>query len=98
MKRQAFSIVGLTAVVGFLLGLVASSTLRQATRGDLPIRLPAGESKPLAVSMAASGGSGAVSSANVDFAAVAARLNAAVVNVEAASRGSDRAAVSRVWP
>jgi serine protease Do len=98
MKRQAFLLVGLTAVVGFLLGLVASGPFKPGVRGDLPIRLPAGDSRPLSVSIGASTEGGAIPAAGVDFSVVAARLNAAVVNVDAASRGSNRAAVSRVWP
>src|SRR5262249_58176756 len=41
---------------------------------------------------------GGVGGVGVDFAVVAARLNGAVVNIDAASRGTDRPAMSRRPP
>jgi len=84
MTRQAGAFVGLTAVVSFLLGLVAAGTPRplvdRAAVYDAERR-----AEPLQVASRA-----VVAPGDVDFATVAARLNGAVVNVDSAVRGSEQ--------
>jgi serine protease Do len=82
MKFLAWTAVGLAAVVSFLLGLVvAGGTPSGARRGVLaPAAL---DPHPLSILMTPSVRS---TGAAVDFAEVAARLNGAVVNVDAVSR------------
>jgi len=82
--------VGLTGVVGFLLGLVAAGTQPAHPSSKLAVRPAVTEVPPLTVSTdpepspaAANGG------AAVNFADVASRVNPAIVNVDTASRGSD---------
>ena len=93
MKRQTFALVALTAVVSFLLGLVASGTRPAGPSTNVLARPLEMAPAPLSVSTApvvvppASGGG-----VGVDFSIVAARLNGAVVNIDAATRGSERAA------
>jgi serine protease Do len=94
MTRFAGLLAGFTAVIGFLLGLVVvggrtgtdhrSSTLR---RTDAPPLTVAAVSTPLASS---TGGP-------ADFSSVAATVNAAVVNVDAAVRGTGRMASGPRW-
>jgi len=86
MNRLAWPLAALAGTVGFLLALVVMrsdpSTLRYSpatTKTD---------SAPLIVETAASP---APPSPGVDFAGVVSRLNAAVVNVDAATRGDSRA-------
>src|SRR5215467_12150751 len=102
MKRATLLFVALTAVVAFLLGLVASGTrmhegsspypLRAERPATTPISLTAG---PILVPAIESGGP-------ADFAAVAARLNGAVVNVDSAARSTEedrsRLVIPRRWP
>ena len=82
----------LTAVVSFLIGLVAAGTRPAGSADPMPIRPAASAtSNPNAVpatapAVPAPGQTG--SGAAVDFASVAARVNAAVVNVDAAARGT----------
>ncbi len=92
MSRSALPIIGLTGAASFLLGLVASSSRPAEMGGIVGVRQPVAAVEPLVVSTSppvapsvepAAGGPG------VDFASVAASLNAAVVNVDAAARGSD---------
>ena|SRR5689334_16946543 len=95
MTRQAGALVALTAVVSFLLGLVAAGTRPPLPTSALPAPAPAAEVKPVVLA-AAPGTSTAPVAGVVDFGAVAARLNAAVVNVDTASRGAeDRSRSSR---
>jgi serine protease Do len=102
MKRATLLFVALTAVVAFLLGLVASGTrmhegaspypLRAERPATTPFSLTAG---PIVVPANESGGL-------ADFAAVAARLNGAVVNVDSAARSTEedrsRLVIPRRWP
>ena len=90
MKRQVYALVGLVGVVCFLLGLVASQSMAPGTR-LAAIDRPAGlDPKPLTVSISPSEATATASSSGaLDFAAVAERLNAAVVNIDAATRLSD---------
>jgi serine protease Do len=98
MKRHIFLLLGLTAVVAFVLGLVAAGSRSMGdTRGAMarPART---DSSPLTITVASEGPSNspAVSpSHGLDFSVVAAKLNAAVVNIDAATRGADRPASPR---
>jgi serine protease Do len=88
MTRQAGALIGLTAVVSFLLGLVSAGTRsdgRASPIDVMPLPASAGRTAPLSITTGA--WTPAPSGAGVDFAAVAARMNAAVVNVDNASRG-----------
>jgi len=99
VTRQATAVVALTAAVSFLLGLVVAGT-RFAPRPDAISVHPAAAQPPLRLSTG-SPAAGAPASApailpgGVDFASVAARVNAAVVNVDTAFRASDRARLTR---
>lgn len=101
MKRQTFALVGLTAAVSFLLGLVAAGSHPTGTARAFPA--PPGTTAVRPVIVADSGSAPAPSKslgAGVDFAAVAARLNAAVVNLDVAARGDERSrvmALPRRW-
>lgn len=94
MTRQSAALVGLTAVVGFLLGLVAAGTRPPAPPAAAALRPPVGESLHVETVSPTSTSVDARVPA-VDFAAVAARINAAVVSVDTASRGDDRPRGSR---
>ena len=92
MTRQAGALVGLTAVVSFLLGLVSAGTGggggRLSPVQALPLPTAADRAEPISIAsgpMARPGGAG------VDFATVAESLNAAVVNVDNAARGGGEA-------
>jgi serine protease Do len=93
--REAGTTIGLTAAVSFLVGLVAAGTRPPGPTTPMPVR-PAPT-----MSGSASTGSGAIAapassplagpaSTGIDFASVAARVNAAVVNVDAAARGTSQ--------
>lgn len=92
MTRQAGAFIGLTAIVSFLLGLVVAGTRPPFPATALP-RPALTDAAPLtfAQSAPATPTEAAVPLGNgaVDFGAVAARLNAAVVNVDTASRASE---------
>jgi serine protease Do len=77
-----------TAVVGFLIGLVASGTHPSGKTEPLPLR-PAARVAPQ-IQAAVPLPEGPPAGAAVDFAPVAARVNAAVVNIDAAVRTGDR--------
>lgn len=90
MTRPTGALIGLSAVASFLLGLVAAGTRPPTDSATTPIPTPPGQVQPLSVTMvapvvAADTGTGP----SIDFAAVAERLNAAVVNVDTASRGAE---------
>jgi serine protease Do len=92
MTRQSFFLIGLTAVVGFLLGLVdAGSRTPGDSRSSLAYPASAAVSPPprTVVSPVVSAPAG------VDFSVVAARVNGAVVNIDAQSRGTDRLVPNR---
>ena len=93
MKRQSFFLIGLTAAVSFLLGLVVAGSRSAGDLRSVVARPAPADAKPLAVSIAPP--SSASAGVGVDFSIVAARLNGAVVNIDAASRGLDRSSVSR---
>ncbi|HEY7474943.1 MAG TPA: trypsin-like peptidase domain-containing protein [Vicinamibacterales bacterium] len=89
MNRQTLGIVLLTAVVSFLLGVVATGTRPGRPTEVLPVR-PGTIAAPITITSPSSAEpAGNASGQTIDFAAVAARMNAAVVNVDAASRGTD---------
>lgn len=90
MNRQVYALAGLVGVVCFLLGLVASQSIAPGTQ-LAAIDRPAGlDPKPLTVSISPSEIAAAPPAAGaLDFAAVAERLNSAVVNIDAATRVSD---------
>jgi serine protease Do len=102
MKRQTFAFIGLTAAVSFLLGLVAAGTHPAGTSGAFPVRPETGASRPAVATPQGASPAPLVSlGAGVDFATVAARLNAAVVNIDVAARGSDEGShvmAQRPWP
>jgi serine protease Do len=85
MTRLGAPIVGLTAVVSFLVGLVAAGTRPPSPTSALPVPRDPSALRPITLTSAevvpfrAGGGP-------VDFGAVAERLNAAVVNVDTATR------------
>ena len=90
MNRQTVGFVALTAVVSFLLGLVAAGTRPGRPTEVLPVRPGAEAIKPITITAnAGAAATDAPAGTSIDFAAVAARMNAAVVNVDAASRGTD---------
>jgi serine protease Do len=99
MKRQAFALIGLSAVVSFLLGVVASGSLPAGLGDGLAVRAPAGQTATFVASTSGPGPTLPLApSVGVDFASVVARLNGAVVNVDAAARGTeDRPPASRRW-
>lgn len=102
MNRQAGALIGLTAIVSFLLGLVAAGTNPTAPSSSLIARPPAPELAPAdlgSVVGANSSATVAAVSGPVDFASVAARMNATVVNVDTAARGTgERARSARRFP
>lgn len=94
MTRFAGALAAFTAVVGFLLGLVymggrapASSPASGLRRVDGPPVSLASAPPPVAAS----------TSVPVDFSAVASRVNAAVVNVDAAARGDGKTRSGPRW-
>lgn len=93
MKGRAASLVVLAAAVSFLLGLVvAGGTPAGALRGVVtPAAL---DTRPLSISTAPSAPAIGPIVEGVDFASVAARVNGAVVNVDAVAR-DDRSRAPR---
>jgi serine protease Do len=86
--RQTGGLVVLTGVVSFLIGLVAAGTQPRGATERMAVR-PAAAAQPQAtIPGAASATAPAQALGTIDFAAVAARVNTAVVNVDAASRGA----------
>jgi serine protease Do len=84
--------VALTATVSFLVGLVVAGTRPPLPLNTFPVR-PAPETAPVGVwsgEISTKAVSAPSPAGPVDFAEVATRVNAAVVNVDTASRGSDQ--------
>jgi serine protease Do len=101
MKRQAFALVGLTAVVSFLLGLVVASSRPAVAPGAVRTTSPRSVPEPLALASGTPVSPPAPLASGVDFAAVAARLNAAVVNVDTTTHDTEegsRLVLPRRWP
>jgi serine protease Do len=96
MKRQPFLLAALAAIVSFLLGLVAAGTRPVGGAATAALDAPVTDAKPLTVSVMPD--APPVTGVGVDFSVVAARLNGAVVNIDAATRGTDRPAMSRRPP
>ena len=94
MNRLIWIVAALTGVVGFLLGLVAMRSDAPASR-DAGLVIPAAVSAPVSTPVVINDAPGPPAAA--DFAAVAARLNAAVVNVDAAVRGDSGARTNSGW-
>src|SRR5262245_38878666 len=90
MRRTTPLLLALTGVVAFLLGLVFSGTRSPGDARSDVAHPSQSDPSPLRVSTApaAAGGAGV----GIDFSVVAARLNGAVVNIDAASRGVERPA------
>ncbi len=94
MTRFAGVLAAFTAVVGFLLGLVVMGSPNTAPVTTPLLRLA--DAPPVAITSAVAAGSSSAGGP-VDFSAVAARVNAAVVNVDAATRGDGRARSGPRW-
>jgi serine protease Do len=94
MSRSGAAVAGLAVIVSFLLGLVVAGTRPPQPESTFAGPASIGRSDvPMSVSTAAAvtgSGPGVPAPAGaVDFAAVAARLNPAVVNVDTAARASE---------
>src|SRR5687767_5824595 len=95
MTRAAGVFIVFASVVGFLLGLVAASGgPRPATTATA---LHPADAPPLNLASNPAPVFASTTGAAVDFAAVAARVNAAVVNVDAAVRGDGRGRPGPRW-
>ncbi|HUF46374.1 MAG TPA: trypsin-like peptidase domain-containing protein, partial [Vicinamibacterales bacterium] len=89
MTRFTGPLLGLAIAVGFLMGLVAAGTWPAAPTTALPVRPVVTAPLALTPGPGPAVGREPAGLTGVDFAAVAARLNAAVVNVDAAARSRD---------
>lgn len=89
MTRHTGAIIGLSAVTSFLLGLVVAGTRPPVTASTQSFPAPAGQTLPLTITRSEAAVDAAVPAggAATDFSVVVERLNAAVVNVDTASRG-----------
>ncbi len=87
MNRQGVAFIGLTAVVSFLLGLVVAGTRPPSPTDALPVPRAASDLSPIQIPSNTTTTGPAIVSGPADFGAVAEKLNAAVVNVDTASRG-----------
>jgi serine protease Do len=96
MTRQASALVALTAVVSFLVGLVVAGGRPSPSADPYPVRGAAQSGTDLHVATLPAIGPAPATVGGVDFAAVAARLNASVVNVDSAARGTGER--GRVFP
>ena len=97
MSRHTGPLLALTAVAAFLVGLVASGTRVSGPGEPLLVRPPAIAAIAPSSTTSPSPPAPVPSTVGVDFAAVALRINAAVVNVDAATRGDDRNRVAPRW-
>ncbi|MFI5176965.1 MAG: trypsin-like peptidase domain-containing protein [Vicinamibacterales bacterium] len=101
MKRPTLFLLALTAIVSFLLGLVASGTRTQSGAAPFPLRPGHDPAQALAVTATPPELAPGAAGPRSDFATVAALLNGAVVNVDAAARSTDdrsRLVIPRRWP
>lgn len=99
MKPRLVLVIGFTAVVGFLMGLVVAGTTLATSPRTASLPRPE-RATPLTITRSAPVAATAATPPAarvpaVDFAAVVAELNKAVVNVDTASRGADRPRRSR---
>ncbi len=88
MNRQGVAFIGLTAVVSFLLGLVVAGTRPPSPTDALPVPRAASDLSPIQIPSNTTTTGPAIVGGPSDFGAVAEKLNAAVVNVDTASRGA----------
>jgi serine protease Do len=95
MSRPVAVLVGLTGLVGFLIGLVVAGTSPRS--GARPIEARHQTTAPLALVPAAPVPPATPKGPGIDFASVAANVNRAVVNVDTAWRGSDQPRRSRQY-
>jgi serine protease Do len=89
MTRHTGTLIGLSAAASFLLGLVAAGTRPPVSGASQTIPAPPPDVRPLTITTVGPTVARPVlaGGAPLDFAVVAERLNAAVVNVDTASRG-----------
>ena len=87
--RKAGLLAAFTGVIGYLIGLVAASSRPDRSGDPMPLRPQASVSAGVLPLQSAAPNATPVGTA-VDFAPVAARVNSAVVNIDAAVRGDDR--------
>ncbi|HKW00203.1 MAG TPA: trypsin-like peptidase domain-containing protein [Vicinamibacterales bacterium] len=100
MKRAALFLAALTGLVCFLLGLVAAGSHSRDGSTPYPLRPEPTQKASLTVMAEPAAPAPALPSGQADFAAVANNLNGAVVNVDAAARGSEdrsRLVIPRRW-
>src|SRR5262245_66372603 len=95
MNRQGFAFIGLVAVVSFLLGLVVAGTRPPSPTDALPVPRTATDLQAIQVPSTNTPGGPPVVTGPADFGAVAEKINAAVVNVDTASRGGVDARANR---
>jgi serine protease Do len=88
--RRAGLFAAFTGVIGFLIGLVAAGTRPAGPTNPIPVRPASAQVAGTNLGAPPAPGTSAIGAA-VNFAPVAARVNAAVVSIEAAVRGDDRA-------
>lgn len=91
MTRQTGALIGLSAVASFLLGVVAAGTRPPPSGATQAIPAPPGHARPLTITSVGRTADRPVlaGGAPLDFATVVERINAAVVNVDTASRGTE---------
>jgi serine protease Do len=94
LTRQSGPLIGLSVIVSFLLGLVAAGTRALPAPGAAALR-PRAEPLPMTLTPRLADAAPGPVGPGVDFVTVAARVNGAVVNVDAASRGDERPRLSR---
>ena len=94
MTRFAGALAAFTAVVGFLLGLIVMGSPPGPASGTAGLRRV--DTPPVTVA-SAPGPALPANGVPVDFSAVAAHVNAAVVNVDAAARGDGRTRSGPRW-
>ena len=87
MNRQGVAFIGLTAVVSFLLGLVVAGTRPPSPTDALPLPRSATDLSPIHIPSNTVTTGPTTVTGPADFGAVAEKINAAVVNVDTASRG-----------
>ena len=89
MTRRFIAVtIGLAATVSFLVGLIVAGTMTPAPASSAP------EPRPAKTRAAHTAAAGAVATS---FADIAERLNPAVVNIDATSRGDGRARRRAAW-
>lgn len=87
--RASLPVLGLATVVSFLLGLVAAGSHRGEDGRPLPVHPASATVGPVYTTSSATDSPIATTGGSVDFAAVAHRVNAAVVNVDTTARDAE---------